>query len=108
MRQTGGTHHQGKGNKEHINRALGPRGVLIEAELRRQAIQFVHQIDTRPVGKRAAKTQLGHRVSRHHHGDKNCRDQVGKNQHTVLGYLGIGNTFHATEHGVKKDHAHPQ
>ncbi len=53
-----------------------------------------------------AKAELWDDMTCHYHGNKNSRDQIGKNQQTVLCYLGVGNTFHPPQHSIEKDDTH--
>ena len=53
-----------------------------------------------------AKPKLRNGIAGQLQRNKDRRHGIGKNQYTVLGNLGIGNTFHAAENGIDEDDSH--
>ena len=98
--QASGTDHQRHGVHEHVEHATGRSGgVLAEAQVGDHLVQLGQQGS---VAKVATQTQLGQGVASEVQRNEDRGNRVSKNQHDVLGNLGIGNTFHATEHGVEE------
>ena len=60
---------------------------------------MIHSI----LGVVADESQLWDGIAREQHGDENGRNGVGKNHHAVLSDLGIGDTLHAAQSGVKEN-----
>ena len=107
VRQTGGTDHQGERVGDHVGRAQPEFiGIAAEAQFRQHLVETIEQEGPAAVRHGAAETQLRKRVAGQLQRDEDRRDGVGGDQHAVLGDLGVGNTLHATEHGVDEHDAH--
>ena len=106
VRQTGGADHQRERVDEHVQRAAGGRGrVLAEAQIGHHLVQLGQQGDVL-AGEVGAEAQLRDRVAGELHRDEDRRDDVGEDQHDVLGDLGVGDALHAAEHRVGEHDAH--
>ena len=108
--QTGGTTHQCSRDKEHVNRGFGTIGVGRKAQIGDHLIQLVKKIDTGIVTGRVqhggTETCLRQHMASHHDGQEDRRHQESKDQHAILGHLGVGNPFHAAQHRVEENDGH--
>ena len=103
VRQTGGTDHQRHRVDEHVQcRTCRRRRVLAEAKLGHHGVETGQQGDIR-TGHRRTQAQLRDRVAGQVQRDEHGRNDVGADQHDVLGDLGVGDALHAAEHGVQED-----
>ena len=105
--QSCGADHQRSGEGGHIKGAAANRGgVFLKAQIQQSAVEFLQQI--RAIGKGRTQPDLRHRLTSQLQADKNRRHGVGKNQHTELGDLGVGNPFHPAKNGIEKNDDHPR
>ena len=111
MRQAGGADHQCQRNSTHVDHGLVIKGsgVGAKAKVDQRMVELVEQI-TGAIKQFTAQCNLGKGIAGHIDGNKHRRYGVGKDQHAILGDLGVGHTFHATQHGIDEHdpHAHVQ
>ena len=106
MGQSSGANHQRHGDGEHVDGALAALGVGGKTQLGQGLVKLVEHGQTGAVCDFRAQSNLRNRYAGNQHGNENGGHQIGKDQHTVLGHLGVGNALHATQYGVHKDDGH--
>ena len=104
--QAGGAGHQHQGDGKHVDHALAPIRVGNKTQVHQHPVQFFQHSQSRPVQHLGGQAQLRHRVARDQQRDEDRRRYIGKNHDAILRHLGIGNAFHAAQHGIEEHHRH--
>ena len=106
MRQTGSTDHQRHSIEENIKCPSFLSRILLETKIGKNQVKFIKNMHT-TLSHRTSETKLRNGHTCQLHGNKYCRDSISKNQNTVLGNLGVGNTFHTAKYRITKNDSHP-
>ncbi len=100
------THHQRKRDGKNIKQFFGRLRIGLKAQIHQRQVKLAKHRQARPVCHRGTQSQLRHGIAGNQDRDKNSRYHVGKDQHTILSHLRIGNALHTAQHSIGEDNTH--